>query len=174
MIRIFIFFILLLSFTTVNAQTFKSVEEAEGLKPGNTAPLFEALDADNNTYSLQDALESGPVVLIFYRGFWCSYCNRHLAQVQDSLELIYEMGARVVAISPEKPEYLDKMREETGSEFSLLYDEGYLISDAYDVTFLPKQRKGEIIRPCSPSPFVSICFNRVPCGVRPPDVCFHW
>jgi len=133
MIRLAVYTFLLLSFLPI--------EEAEGLQPGTTAPLFKAFDAYSNTYSLEKALESGPVVIIFYRGFWCSYCNRHLAQIQDSLELIYKKGATVVAISPEKPEYLNKTREQTGSEFTLLYDEGYLIADAYDVTFLPNQRQ---------------------------------
>ena len=128
-------------FNHVNAQNYKSVEEAKGLEVGEQAPVFTAVDAGNNEYSLSEALESGPVVIIFYRGFWCSVCNRHLGQVQDSLRFIYEKGATVVAISPEKPEYLKMMREQTGSEFTLLYDEGYHISDAYDVTFLPKQKK---------------------------------
>ncbi|MFC2115973.1 peroxiredoxin-like family protein [Bacteroidota bacterium] len=140
MIRIALFSIQLLAFASISAQNFRSVDEAVGLKPGVTAPMFEAIDADSNGYSLAEALESGPVVIIFYRGIWCPYCNRHLGLIQDSLQFIYEKGATVVAISPEKPEYLEMTREKTGSEFTLLYDEGYRIADAYDVTFLPEQR----------------------------------
>jgi len=51
--------------------------------------------------------------------------------------LIEQTGAKVIAISPEKPEYLDKMSEKSGATFTLLYDEGYKIADAYDVTFNP-------------------------------------
>jgi peroxiredoxin len=57
--------------------------------------------------------------------------------LQDSLQLIYDKGASVIAISPEKPEYLQKMEDKTGAKFTLLYDEGYKISDAYGVTFRP-------------------------------------
>lgn len=75
--------------------------------------------------------------MIFYRGFWCPVCNRHLGKIQDSLKLITEKGAVVIAVSPEKPEFLDKMSEKTGAQFTLLYDEDYKIADAYDVTFKP-------------------------------------
>ncbi|NOZ47844.1 MAG: AhpC/TSA family protein [Chlorobi bacterium] len=117
----------------------KKVSDANGLNIGAKAPIFNAMDADSNIFSLQKALKSSPVVLIFYRGFWCPYCNRHLKQIQDSLQLIVEKGAKVIAISPEKPEYLGKMKKKTGVEFILLYDEDYKISDAFDVTFTPEK-----------------------------------
>jgi peroxiredoxin len=80
-------------------------------------------------------------VLIFYRGQWCPICNRHLSQIQDSLKFIAEKGATVIAVSPEKPEYLEKMEKKTGSEFTLLYDEDYKIENAYDVTFTPDDKQ---------------------------------
>ncbi|MBN2775863.1 MAG: AhpC/TSA family protein [Prolixibacteraceae bacterium] len=123
------------------SQTYKNVNEAKGLEVGTKAPLFTAVDAENTTFDLADALEKGPVVIIFYRGHWCPVCNKHLGQIQDSLSLITEKGATVVAISPEKPEYLEKMEEKSGVKFSLLYDEDYKISDAYDVTFLPDTKQ---------------------------------
>ena len=127
----------------MKAQDYRSAKEAEGISVGTTAPVFSALDANNHKFSLETALEQGPVVLIFYRGFWCPVCNKHLSKIQDSLKLIEEKGAKVIAISPEKPEYLGKMEKKTGAEFTLLYDEGYKISDAYDVTFKPN--KGTLI-----------------------------
>jgi len=123
--------------TALNAQEYRTAEEAEGLTVGSVAPLFEAVDGENKTFKLDNALKEGPVVVIFYRGFWCPVCNKHLATIQDSLKLIQDRGARVVAVSPEKPEYLDKMADKSGARFTLLYDEGYRISDAYDVTFKP-------------------------------------
>lgn len=121
----------------MKAQEYRSAKEAEGLQVGTSAPVFNALDADNTLFSLEKTLINGPVVLIFYRGFWCPVCNKHLGEIQDSLSLIEERGARVIAISPEKPEYLGQMAGKTGAEFTLLYDEGYRIADAYDVTFKP-------------------------------------
>ncbi len=139
--------ILLTSFlliSTINySQSERSVEDAHGLTKGTKAPLFKAVDAENKEFSLESALQKSPVVIIFYRGFWCPICNKHLSTIQDSLRLITDKGVSVVAISPEKPEYLDKMAEKTGAKFTLLYDEGYKISDAYDVTFTPK--KSELV-----------------------------
>lgn len=121
------------------SQDTRSAKEARGLEIGAIAPEFSAIAADSTRFQLNEALKDGPVVMLFYRGFWCPVCNKHLAQIQDSLTLITYQGATVVAISPEKPEYLNIMAENTGASFRLLYDEDYKISDAYDVTFTPKR-----------------------------------
>ena len=121
------------------AQTYKTVNEAEGIKVGAKAPLFSAKDQHNNTYLLKKALKKGPVVVLFYRGQWCPVCNKHLSQLQDSLQQIYDKGATVVAISPESSEYLKMMAEKTHTSFTLLYDKDYTIEDAFDVTFQPEK-----------------------------------
>lgn len=138
-ITIFMFITIIISMMSrdLKSQQYRSAEEVKGLNTGAQAPMFTALDADSNMFDLKDALQEGPVVLIFYRGFWCPVCNKHLASLQDSLELIEAAGAKVIAVSPEKPEYLDIMAEKSGATFALLYDEGYRIADAYDVTFRP-------------------------------------
>ncbi|MFU8844327.1 MAG: peroxiredoxin-like family protein [Bacteroidales bacterium] len=119
------------------SSTDRKATDANGLAVGEKAPMFTALDSDSNLFSLRTALDQGPVLMIFYRGFWCPVCNKHLGDIQDSLKMIEEKGVRVIAVSPEKPEYLEVMEEKTGAEFTLLYDEGYKIADAYDVTFKP-------------------------------------
>ena len=123
--------------STMNSQTERNAKDAHGIDVGDNAPMFKAMDADTNQFSLEDAIKKSPVVIIFYRGFWCPVCNKHLGSIQDSLKMIEEAGAKVIAISPEKPEYLDKMAEKTGAQFTLLYDEDYKIANAYDVTFKP-------------------------------------
>ncbi|SMD45398.1 Peroxiredoxin [Aquiflexum balticum DSM 16537] len=115
----------------------KSVKEAKGLEVGATVPSFEAIDQNGKTQKLDDLLKEGPVVLVFYRGQWCPICNRHLSALNDSLNAIYEKGAKVVAISPERPEYIRQTIEKTNAGFTLLYDEGYRISESFDVAFLP-------------------------------------
>lgn len=125
------------------SQSTRSAEDAKGLAIGSIAPSFNAIDSDSIPFDLNEATLNGSVVIIFYRGFWCPVCNKHLAQIQDSLSLITDKGATVVAISPEKPEYLEKMANKSGAKFRLLYDEGYKIANAYDVTFTPK--KSELV-----------------------------
>jgi peroxiredoxin len=120
------------------AQTsFKKVDEPKGLPVGEKAYLFKVTDQQGQEYSLQDALEKGPVVVVFYRGQWCPVCNKHLSALQDGLDKIYATGATVVAISPEKTEYLQKTAAKTGAKFTLLHDKDYKIAQGYDVLFLP-------------------------------------
>ncbi len=126
--------------THTQSQDTRRAEDASGLTVGTEAPSFTARDAGGEEFTLTEALKTGPVVMIFYRGHWCPVCNEHLGTIQDSLSLILEKGASVIAVSPQKPEYLDRMAEQTGAEFRLLYDKGYAIADAYDVTFTPPRR----------------------------------
>ncbi len=140
--RTFLFtFTMLFTMINVMAQNTRSVDDANGLPVGVTAPDFQAIDADSISFKLTAALRTGPVVLIFYRGHWCPVCNKHLGAVQDSLKLITDRGATVVAVSPQKPEYLEKMADKSGAAFRLIYDEGYAIADAYDVTFTPGKKQ---------------------------------
>jgi peroxiredoxin len=138
-----IIFILAILIFNLNgmAQNARSVDDAKGLAVGVKAPLFKAIDADSTEFDLAGALKTGPVVLIFYRGEWCPICNKHLGQVQDSLNLITQRGATVIAVSPQKPEYLNKMAHKTGAQFKLLFDDGYKIADDYDVNFTPEKKQ---------------------------------
>lgn len=135
----FLSFLVLLGFTmSVFAQpNGKSANDLKGAQVGQTVKDFSAIDQNGKKFNLNAALKEGPVVLIFYRGEWCPICNRHLSQLQDSLKYVQEKGAQVIAISPEKPEYHQKMSEKTGAKFTLLYDENYAIANAFDVTFTP-------------------------------------
>lgn len=112
-------------------------QEPKGLAIGDTVPNFEAIDADSTLYVFNEMIKKEPIVLIFIRGQWCPICNRHMGQLQDSLQAVYQKGANVIVISPEKPEYIEKTIEKTGAQFTILYDENQKISDAFDVTFEP-------------------------------------
>lgn len=135
---ILLFLLNTVTITTLMAQeSYKKSSEAKGLQAGDTAYLFTAIDQNNKVYDLSESLKKGPVVVVFYRGQWCPVCSKHLSNLQDSLELIYKKGASVVAVSPEKPEYLNKTTKKTGAKFSLVYDEDYKISNGYGATFRP-------------------------------------
>lgn len=124
-----------------SAQEPKGVMEAKGLSVNSKAPDFKAMDKEEKVFHLGSVLEKGPVVMIFYRGHWCPVCNKHLSSIQDSIRLITDRGVTVVAISPQNPEYLQKMSDKTGAEFRLLYDEDYKIAQAYDVSFTPEKKE---------------------------------
>ncbi|MDT8410881.1 MAG: peroxiredoxin-like family protein [Vicingaceae bacterium] len=115
----------------------KEKKEPQGLAIGDTVANFTTIDADSNLYVFENMIKKGPIVVIFIRGQWCPICNRHMSQLQDSLQAVYKKGANVVVISPEKPEYINKTIEKTRAQFTILYDENQKISDAFDVTFEP-------------------------------------
>lgn len=107
----------------------------EGLFINSKAPDFKAVDQNGNSVRLRDLLKKGPVVLVFYRGNWCPYCNKYLKKLEDSLQLIKDKGATVVAVSPELPENVKKTVEKTKAEFPVLYDEEMKIMKAYEVEY---------------------------------------
>lgn len=114
------------------------MNKVSGLKIGENAPEFTAVDIYEKKYVLSNALLKGEVVLLFIRGQWCPFCNKHLKEIQENLPSIYKKGASVVVVSPEKSEFIKKTIEKTGAEFTILHDEDHTIAKAYDVLFKPK------------------------------------
>jgi peroxiredoxin len=120
----------LLSTLLIHAQT-----EPKGLNVNDTAPDFSAKDQDGKLINLKDQLKNGAVVLVFYRGQWCPFCNRQLKKLEDSLSLITGKGASLIAVSPEKPENIAKTIEKTNASYPILFDDGLTIMKSYDVAF---------------------------------------
>ncbi len=113
----------------------KAQEAPEGLFISSRAPDFKAKDQNGNDVRLKDLLKKGKVVLVFYRGEWCPYCNKQLSRLQDSLQLIIDKGATLVAVSPEKSENVGRTVEKTKATYPVLHDEGLKIMKAYDVEY---------------------------------------
>jgi peroxiredoxin len=127
---IFFFCMLLVSSSLVAQQ-----KQAEGLFLKSKAPDFKGTDQNGTKIRLKDIWKKGDVVLLFYRGQWCPYCNRQLKQLQDSLSFITAKGATVIAVTPEKPENIKKTISKTNVGFSIVHDEGLKIMKSYDVAF---------------------------------------
>ena len=106
-----------------------------GLSVNDQAPLFTGRDQEGIARSLEQQLQKGPVVLIFYRGQWCPYCNRYLKKLEDSLSLITLKGASVMAITPESSENILKTVEKTRASFPVIHDTALTIMKQYDVAF---------------------------------------
>jgi peroxiredoxin len=130
-------FILMLSILTgvIAGQPSGSI-----LQVGDIAPDFHGVNQTNDLVDLRKSLKDGPVVLIFFRGSWCYYCNKHISKFQDSLEYVLDKGASVIAVSPQIPEFNQKTISKTGAEFSIIHDTGYQIMDAYYVSFTMEEK----------------------------------
>jgi peroxiredoxin len=116
-------------------QTPRAQEAPEGLFINSKAPNFKAKDQNGNPVELKKLLEKGKVVLIFYRGQWSQYCTNYLKALEDSLQLIKDKKATLIAVTPELPENISKTIEKTKAEFPIIYDEDLKIMKAYDVEF---------------------------------------
>ena len=99
-LSIFILMVSLLLGLSSNAQDTPAMEDLIGLEVANEISNFLALDQAGKTFNLYNELKYGPIVLVFYRGQWCKYCNKHMSNLQDSLELITPKGTQVIGISP--------------------------------------------------------------------------
>lgn len=126
---------LLLSFFGLLFGSIYAQKAPEGLFIASKAPDFKAKDQNGTEIRLKDLLKKGKVVLVFYRGNWCPYCNKELSRLQDSLSFIKEKGATLLAITPEQAEGIAKTTEKTKAEYSILHDEDLKIMKAYDVAF---------------------------------------
>ena len=113
----------------------RAQNEPKGLNVNDKAPEFSAVDQNGKSFELKKELKKGAVVLVFYRGQWCPYCNRQLKELEDSLSLMTGKGASLVAVTPEKSENISKTIEKTKASYPILYDDGLKIMKSYDVAF---------------------------------------
>lgn len=102
-----------------------------GLKLGETAPDFTLSDPTGLNISLSSLLKKGPVVLVFYRGAWCPYCNMHLHVLLESLPGIRRHGAQLVAITPQNPDKSAEQFKKDGYPFLVLSDLDSSVMQAY-------------------------------------------
>ncbi|RQS75587.1 AhpC/TSA family protein [Burkholderia sp. Bp8963] len=107
----------------------------KALKVGARAPTFELPDADGHIVPLNDLLKDGPVVLTFYRGQWCPFCNLTLAALQRELSQIKKTGATLIAVSPQTPAATGATVKATKTEFPVLSDAGNKVARAFGLVF---------------------------------------
>lgn len=107
----------------------------KGINVGDKAPNVTLIQVDGNEFSLTEAAKKNPVVVFFYRGNWCPACNKQLSHLADSIDMITETGAIVVAISPESPAEMQKSAERTKSKINLLSDVNGEAMKSFDVDF---------------------------------------
>ena len=112
------------------------------LKVGDHFPIFSLANKDNELFQLESFLDKGPLVITFYRGFWCPYCNLELANLNNYIDDIKKLGAQLIAISPEKPEYSKKIIAMQKLNFDILWDQGNMIAEKVGLKFnLPEDLK---------------------------------
>ncbi len=123
------------------------------LQAGDKAPEFNLQNYSGESRSLADYLKQGPLVLTFYRGLWCPYCNLQLAAYNARLSDIKQAGANLIAVTPEGSDGFEvvqasEMPQEAkdtvikAPEFDVLHDAGGTLGEQFGVNFtLPESHK---------------------------------
>ncbi len=105
------------------------------LKAGCKAPDFTLPDPNARAVSSAALLADGPLIVSFYRGVWCPYCNLDLQALQEALPKFREFGANVVAISPQTASNSRKSVRTNGLEFPILSDARNNVAAAFGLRF---------------------------------------
>lgn len=129
------------------AKGIEAVKESgvldQAKKVGDKAPEFILKDAKGKKVQLSELLKQGPVVLTWYRGGWCPYCNIALAALQEKLPEIKKVEAQLVALTPELPNKSLDTTQKNELEFKVLTDLNHGVADDYGLVFklTPKVRE---------------------------------
>jgi peroxiredoxin len=105
------------------------------LKVGALAPAFELMDADGATIRSTELLARGSLVVSFYRGVWCPYCNMELQALQAALPAFEQLGAHLVAISPQRAANSRKSARNNAIGFPILSDPGNAVAASFGLRF---------------------------------------
>ena len=107
----------------------------EHLKIGEIAPKISGIDQFGNKINSDEILEKNQILLIFYRGNWCPYCNKHLKSLEENLQNLQAKNIKVLLVSPEKQAKINETSVKFHNSFSIIYDSDDIIMNNYKVAF---------------------------------------
>lgn len=107
----------------------------EPLGVGDTIPAGHLKSETDRDVDLRSLVAEAPTVLIFYRGGWCPYCRRHLADLAEVVPALDEAGFRILAISPDQPSKLRAKPDFGELPYTLLSDSSMSVSSAFGIAF---------------------------------------
>lgn len=124
--------------------TGKSVSDTDAvksaLKAGAKMPSFKLKDATGKTVGSDDLLKQGNLVVVFYRGSWCPFCNLYLRNLQKNLAQIKEAGGNLVAVSVENPDNSLGVAKKNELNFTVLSDPNLSVARKFGIVYqMPKE-----------------------------------
>ena len=117
------------------AELVASGAAAKAKRAGDLAPSFVLDDAEGRRVSSAELLAKGPLIVTFYRGIWCPYCNMDLKALQAALSTFKDMGADLVAISPQTAANSRRSMRENNLTFPILSDPRNDVADSFGLRF---------------------------------------
>jgi len=121
------------AFHRSNDELIATGQAQRALKAGARAPSFNLPDSDGKVVSSADLLTKGPLVITFYRGVWCPYCNMDLQAIEEAAAEIRKRGASLVAISQQTPANSRKSQRDNNLTYPILSDKGGEIANAFGI-----------------------------------------
>ncbi len=112
-----------------------SAQEIRPLLIGAAVPDVTLRTTEGKVVALRDAVAKQPTVLIFYRGGWCPYCNRHLGQLQTAESELLKLGYQILAVSPDRPAKLAEGVEKGKQTHTLLSDASMNAAKGFGIAF---------------------------------------
>lgn len=109
--------------------------EVNPVEVGSTAPNVTLTKADGTQVELHELVSEHPAVLVFYRGGWCPYCNRHLAALGEIEDELSALGYRIHAVSMDKPKKVQKAAAESDLSYTLYSDAPADAAKAFGLAF---------------------------------------
>jgi peroxiredoxin len=108
---------------------------AHARQRGDTAPDVSVQDSQGKPFRLSDQWTSGPLIVVFFRGGWCNYCNLQLRDWQRHHEALRRFGASLLAISPQAPERSTATTQDNSLAFPVLSDTNLAAANAFGIAF---------------------------------------
>lgn len=122
--------------STIDYESYgmQSDDAPKGLEKGSKAPAID-LTIDGEKVALADLYKNKTVAIIFYRGFWCPHCSKHLAEFATRAKELEDKGVMLIAITPEGEAGLTKTKDNSKATFSIVSDVDGSIQKAFDVDY---------------------------------------
>jgi peroxiredoxin len=121
---------------------------------GDRVPSFRLRDGDGAAFSSDDALRVGPVLIVFYRGRWCPYCNLDLSAIESASGKIRSVGASIVAVSQQTPAESVQTVRLNGLSFRSLVDRHGRVANAFGLRWKASAELRAVQDGCGPDPAV--------------------
>lgn len=120
---------------TVSILSSFAQDKPTAFKIGDSAPNLMGKNHLGKMVNLKELIKNGKVIVMFYRGAWCGYCNKYMSELEATLPEFTAKNATVIAITPEIEESISKTVEKTKSSFSIVYDKDRKIMKDWKVAY---------------------------------------
>jgi len=126
---------LMLAGTVAAQEIAPSADEIRPILIGSRVPDVVVQTIEGSPVGLRDAIGDTPTVLVFYRGSWCPFCSKQLADLRHTVEPLQKLGVQVIGISGDSPERVTAMSLEPQAGVTFLSDLGLAATKAFGLAF---------------------------------------